>query len=193
MDGASLAQMPLQRLALGAAWGSRTSAGVRSWSTTLSRKPPESAGASVAVFEPRMLSAFVRFHPPGQTRESTASRCRRPTTSIPGLSLGNPLCLRTAGMCALPLQLGTSRATSSASSSSEEVIVYSSKFESVLRAFSVGSVVQGGACTLMAAAVSLHPAAADSSLLPGQSQPQIVRNCKFETRNVLVDTYVHGA
>ena len=38
--------------------------------------------------------------------------------------------------------------------------------QSLLRAFSSGSVVQAGACGLMAAALH-HPAAASSSLLPG--------------------------
>jgi len=53
------------------------------------------------------------------------------------------------------------------SGADEDVVIYSSKFESVLRAISAGSVAQGGVFALMAAAVSLHPAAANSSLLPG--------------------------
>ena len=62
---------------------------------------------------------------------------------------------------------GARAARGFSSGADNDVVIYSSKFESVLRAISAGSVAQGGVCTLMAAAVSLHPAAADSSLLPG--------------------------
>jgi hypothetical protein len=66
---------------------------------------------------------------------------------------------------AVPGGGGAARGLSSGAD--KDVVIYSSKFESVLRAISAGSVAQGGVFALMAAAVSLHPAAANSSLLPG--------------------------
>ena len=165
--------MRLHRL-LQCAWGPGTSAGVLPWSTASSLRGQlqKSGGASIAAAcEPRLPSAIVRLHaPPGQQRGPTVGRCRdRQATYVRALSMSSALRVRTASATSgLLLQPSANRAMSSAGSSEEEVIVYSSKFESVLRAFSAGSVVQGGACTLMAAAVSLHPAAADSSLLPGE-------------------------